>query len=230
MPDAGVVACITTLNEADTIGALVRGLRRVGAPSVIQDGGSDDATVLAALTAGAEAMSAESRLSLADGLQKALGEALVLYPEAQRFVTIDAGCSHDPADLPRLLSCDADVVIGSRFVPGAVYTGRPWRARLSRIAAVACNFAQPGMRVRDWTSGYRVYSRRAVEEMLEHRYQARMHGFQIEALARLGAAGMTIEEAPITYRAGRSSFSWSVAFEATSVWIHILNHIGWRRT
>lgn len=218
---------ITTLNEADTIGDLVRSLRLSGYYVIVSDGGSTDGTAMIAHEAGARVLTANERLPIADAIMA--GMRRVLDFDFARIVVMDAGGSHDVDDLARLLAVDADVVIGSRFVPGAQYHGRFWRALLSRLAAVLCNVAQPGANYHDWTSGFRVYNREAVEVILSSRYQTSMHTWQIETLARLGEAGMTIEEAPITYRAGRSSFSWSTVGDAVNVWLHLFNHVGWRR-
>lgn len=219
--------CITTYNEAATIAPLVWALRDQGHAVIVSDGGSADNTAMTAAAAGASTLEAAGRPPIADCLMRAF--RMALYSDHTRIAVMDAGGSHDPADLPRLLAVRADVVIGSRFVPGAEYVGRAWRAALSRLASLACNVAQPGAWHRDWTSGYRVYSRRAVEEVLSHTYRASMHAWQMETLAHLGAAGMSIVEAPITYRAGRSSVGLGTVYEATNVWLHIASHVGWRR-
>lgn len=219
------VVCITTLNEARTISPLVRQLCRQGHAVIVSDGGSDDDTDRAALLAGAHVLPSYRRLPIGPALVLALDRALL--QGYKRIVVMDAGGSHDPIDVARLLSYDADVVIGSRFVKGASYRGRPWRAVLSRLASVACNVAQPGAHYNDWTSGFRVYSRRAAQVVVRNHYRARMHAWQIETLARLGEAGMSVVEAPIRYTAGRSSFNLSVAREAFMVWLHMMNHIGY---
>lgn len=218
------IVCVTTFNEAATVGALIERLRAQEHGVIVSDGGSTDGTRERAKSAGAAAIGGEKRLPIREGLVRAF--RLALYSEADRIAVIDAGGSHDPADLPRLLEHDADVVIGSRFVPGAHYHGRAWRGTLSRAAGFVCNLCVSGAWVRDWSSGYRVYSRPAVEEILSHRYRASMHAWQMEALAHLVAAGLGIVEAPITYRAGRSSASLKTVYEATLVWSHMLHHLG----
>ena len=143
----------------------------------------------------------------------------------------DAGGSHDPAAAKSLLDVQtltgAEIVVGSRFVPGAIYRGEasPWRPLLSRVAASACNMAT-GARYFDWTSGYRVFTADALQELLDKFYHARMHGWQIEVLAQANAMGMHIVEWPIEYTAGRSSFNWRVAHEASNSWLHVFFHIG----
>lgn len=219
-----IVAVITTRNEAGSIGPLARALAAQGLPAIVVDAASTDGTALEAHWAGAHVIAA-GRRPIGPALMLGWREALAM--EASRIVQIDAGGSHDPADLPRLLAVDADLVVGSRFCPGGCHVGNPWRALLSRAAAAACNWAQSGARYADWTSGYRVLSARCARYLLDVPYRATMHGWQIETLARAGEAGLSIQEVPITYTAGRSSLNRAVAWEAFLVWNDLVHHIGW---
>ena len=153
--------------------------------------------------------------------------ALAEY-EPSYILQIDAGGSHDPAEARRMvraLDAGADVVIGSRFMPGAAYIGGTWRRRvMSQAAALACNVTQ-GAHVRDWTSGYRLFTADAAFALLQYKYWQRMHGWQIAVLARANALGLNVVEVPITYRAGRSSFNGKVALEAANTWLDIMHHI-----
>jgi len=123
------------------------------------------------------------------------------------------------------ITIQGDVVIGSRFVKGSRYTGRPRRALMSRVASMACNFAQPGAHWSDWTSGFRAFTAPALQALLGKRYFAKMHGWQIEVLAHAGHLGLEIAEAPISYRAGRSAFNRHIANEAFLVWLDIFFRI-----
>ena len=224
-----VGVCITTLNEADTIGDLVGRLRGMGYDVFIADGGSTDGTIGKACQAGAvvKRMGTTGRTPIGPCLRDAW--RMALQAGCTTIVQMDAGGSHQLEDLPVLLSTRADVVIGSRFVRGARYEGRFWRAILSEVAAVACNLVQSGPWVHDWTSGYRVYRAAAVRELLAHGYVASGHSFHLEALAYARRAGLTVAEVPITYRAGRSSFSWHSVNEAFLTWQHILHNVGGHR-
>ncbi len=226
----GVGVCITTLNEAATIGPLVRGLKDRGFQVFVVDGGSTDDTVNLAANECAQVHCVSDGYELWQrrpiGPCVQAGWHVALKAGCTRIVQMDAGGSHQIEDLPRLLNTRADVVIGSRFIEGAHYEGRFWRAILSEAAAVACNLAQSGPWVRDWTSGYRVYSERAIRELLAHNYVAQGHSFNLEVLARARFAKLSIAEVPITYRAGRSSFSWRSVNEAFFTWLHLLHNIG----
>lgn len=225
------VAVITAYNEEATIGALIDGLYGAGSNLVlIEDGGSTDTTVNRALLAGG-IVRAAGRRPIRDCLIDVWRSALDHH--ADRIVQIDAGGSHRTADMTQLLASSADLVIGSRFVKGSHYEGNPKRRVLSRLAGIACNLALPGACWADWTSGYRVLSRAAAEYLVQQPYKATMHGFQIEVLAHAARAGLRIEEVPITYVAGRSSFNTKVAREAFGVWWRLMkgreNPVNWAK-
>lgn len=150
---------------------------------------------------------------------------------------IDAGRSHCPDDARQILGAaehiPADVVIGSRFLPGARYDnirGPLLRPVATRFAAWMMNYAQDGANWSDWTSGYRYFNRRALELLLKRTYLTGMHTWQIEVLAYAGEMGLKIVEEPIWYTAGRSSFSWTMARDAFRVWRHVLQDVGWVRS
>lgn len=225
-------AVITTLNEGDTIGALVETLRSQAFEVIVIDDASEDDTQAAAFNAGADVVvtGVMGRRGIAHCLMRAWRRALRLG--AKRIVQLDAGDSHDPMQARLLVDTlvvgDADMVIGSRFRPGASYDnsqGRWSRPYMSRACAAACNWAT-GAHYTDWTSGYRAFTAQAAHDLLEYDYLSKMHGWQIEVLARANAAGMRIVEQPISYVAGRTSFNLAVANEAINAYLQVLHHIG----
>lgn len=215
-----MVVIIPALNEAGTIGGLVKSLKEAGRDVIVVNDGSSDGTGLLAAMNGARVVDhTETRgikASILDGFRLAMSDGL-----NRRFAVMDAGGSHDPNQLGRLENINADIVIGSRFCPGAEYIGNPKRARASRIAAAAMNFASH-RKITDWTSGYRIYSRAAVGALMYRNYYATGHAFQIEALTLAIRVGLlTIGEAPITYRAGRSSLRWNSIEQAAFLWLEM---------
>jgi dolichol-phosphate mannosyltransferase len=135
------------------------------------------------------------------------------------FVEMDADLSHDPAQLPDLLGglAGADLVIGSRYVPGgSIPNWAPHRRLLSeagnRYAAVAL-----GMRVRDLTSGFRAYSAATLQDLDLDRIRADGYGFQIEMAFRAHRRGRLVTEVPIRFVdrvAGQSKMSMRIVVEA----------------
>lgn len=219
------VTVITTRNEGATVGTLVHAMRRHGHVIVV-DAASEDDTVERARRAGAVVLG-KHRMPIGPALMT--GWRAALGAGATRVIQIDAGGSHDPLEAYRLWATlrQADIVVGSRFLPCSDYTGGPWwRPVGSRMAARACNLVQ-GSKLTDWTSGFRAFRAEALRVLLRHQYQAQMHGWQIEVLARALDSELLVKEVPITYRAGRSSFDLAVAREAVRVW-HWMANDHWR--
>lgn len=220
---------ITTRNEALSIYELVRSFTRYGWSVYVVDDASSDRTVLLALMAGARVFKHEARVGIGPSLME--GWRAAREDGHSAVLQIDAGGSHRPNECLKFLdaaNAGADLVIGSRFMAGASYlnfSGNWYRPLLSQAATMAMNYAQWGAQYTDWTSGYRYFSGRALDVLLEKKYMASMHGWQMEVLAYAGEAGLKIVEVPITYRAGRSSFNRKVAWEAVMTFLHVMHHV-----
>jgi glycosyltransferase involved in cell wall biosynthesis len=137
----------------------------------------------------------------------------------QVLVQIDADLSHDPAVLPTLLSAlddGADLVIGSRYVPGGSVPHWPMHRRaLSRYGNWYTSFAlRTG--VKDATAGYRAYRAEMLRKVRYDTTRAVGYGFQIELAYRVWRAGGRIVEVPITFTdrtRGHSKMSARIAAE-----------------
>ena len=118
-----------------------------------------------------------------------------------RFILeMDGGFSHDPEAIPRFIEAmekGVDFAAGSRFAPGGSYTGRMSRYLISRGGTVLANLLL-GTRMRDMTSGFECFSRRAMEEVLSRGVRSRGHFFQTEI--RYMLHGWYWVEIPIRYR------------------------------
>ena len=134
-------------------------------------------------------------------------------------VTMDAGLSHDPDAIPSFQArADADLVIGYRIrregVPlfrVALSQGANWLMNLSLERRFV---PWGGAGLRDCTSGYRMYSRRAYELLLAAPLRCRAFDFHIEALSYVYRAGLSIAEVPISYRFTNSSLRREIVVEA----------------
>lgn len=225
-----IAVCITTYNEEASIASLVKEFAVFGPDwyrvYLVDDGSTDD-TVLEAFNAGAhKVFQTGGKWGIGPSLMHAWGMALEDDPF--KIIQIDAGGSHDPRDILSLAHAGhgADLVIGSRFLDRSNYTGRPVRSLMSRLAGIACNWAV-GSNIKDWTSGYRIFSPRLVRALLQVPYTCKMHGWQIEVLGRALELGVVVREAPISYIAGRSSFNFKIAREAFVAWRRLIGEIGW---
>jgi dolichol-phosphate mannosyltransferase len=117
-------------------------------------------------------------------------------------VEIDADGSHDPAELPRMLelaAAGADLVIGSRWIPGGgVSNWSKTRQAISRAGNRYSRFML-GSRVRDITAGFRVFRAQTLRLLLEEPTSSQGYCFQIEMAWHAERAGLTIREHPITF-------------------------------
>jgi len=124
-------------------------------------------------------------------------------PKTWAVVEMDADLSHDPRLLPSLIEPFAqgtDVVVASRKVPGG---GVPdWSFRRRLVSSTANLMVKTILRigVNDSTSGYRSFSRKALEKIEFQTLTSEGFGFQIETLTRAKRAGLTIREVPMIFR------------------------------
>ncbi|TDA32867.1 MAG: polyprenol monophosphomannose synthase [Hadesarchaea archaeon] len=117
------------------------------------------------------------------------------------IITMDADLSHDPSYLPELIKAvkKHDLVIGSRYVAGGKVLGwSPYRIAVSRFANLLGRLTIRGS-IRDFTSGYRVYRKKAFREIVKGGTKAGGYAFQLEALCRAARMGLKFGEVPITF-------------------------------
>lgn len=203
-----VAVIIPAYNEAATVERVVEAVRAAGPfDPVVVDDGSTDATPRVARRAGARVLPLPTNLGIGGAVQTGLRYARDTgYAVA---VQVDADGQHDPCDIPALLAAveeaGADLAVGSRFLGVGDY--RPPLAR-----ALGMRFFRGLVRlwvrdIRDTTSGFRAFSRRAIELF------ARVYPIdypEVEALVIAHRAGLRIVEVPVAMRArqaGRSSIT-----------------------
>jgi dolichol-phosphate mannosyltransferase len=128
---------------------------------------------------------------------------------------IDAGYSHQPSDAPRLLEKmleGYDCVFGSRFCRGGRITDSSFKRKvISRGGTLLANLLL-GTRLKDMTSGFELFSRGALQYVLEQGIHSRGHFFQTEIKAYCHA--FRIAEVPIHYRAASASVNNGVLKDA----------------
>jgi dolichol-phosphate mannosyltransferase len=149
------------------------------------------------------------------GFHRALGEG------AELILEMDADFSHDPAYLPRLLDAarTADLVIGSRYVPGGGVTEwGPLRRVISRGGSAYSRIVL-GLEIRDLTGGFKCFRRPVLEAIDLDAVSARGYAFQVEMTYRAIRAGFRVVEVPIVFRERRVGASkMSRAIVAEAIW------------
>ena len=138
------------------------------------------------------------------------------------ILEMDADFSHDPAFLPDIVAeaereGGADVVVGSRYVEGGGTIN--WGLGRQLISRAGGHYARLilGLGVRDPTSGFVCYRRRALEQIDLDRVGSSGYGFQIEMKYRAQQAGLRLAEVPIVFedrRTGQSKMSRAIVIEA----------------
>jgi dolichol-phosphate mannosyltransferase len=222
MPGALVV--VPTYNERENLPTLVAGLMKHASVSVLvvddhsPDGTGDIADALAREHRGRmEVMHRTGKRGLGrsyvDGLRHAIQQPVDLVCQ------MDADLSHDPAQMPALLqgAANADVVIGSRYIPGGRIVNWPKRRQLlSRFANLYIRTVTR-LTAHDCTSGYRCWRRDALAALPLDRFVSDGYSFLVEMLYRASRDGRRIGEVPITFverRLGESKLSRAILLES----------------
>jgi dolichol-phosphate mannosyltransferase len=229
---------LPTYNEAENLESMVAAVREhlpAGSRVLVVDDSSPDGTGeiadrLAADDADLEVLHRPLKEGLGRAYVEGFGRALA--GGADLIAQMDADFSHDPADLPRLLTAtaDADLALGSRYVPGGgVEDWGPIRRLISRGGSFYARTIL-GLRVRDLTGGFKVFRRSLLERLDLETISAQGYTFQVETTYRAIRAGARVVEVPIVFRdrqLGRSKMSSRIVAEA--VWrVPAMRLRGWR--
>jgi dolichol-phosphate mannosyltransferase len=139
------------------------------------------------------------------------------------LMEMDSDLSHDPADIPRLLKGideGADLVIGSRYVPGGSIPHWPWHRRALSKYGNRYSASMLGIDVRDMTAGFRAYRADMVARLDIDSVRADGYGFQVEMTYFVAQAGGRIVEVPIKFVdrvRGTSKMSTNIVVEAMAL-------------
>lgn len=206
---------IPTYNEAGTIRTLIEQVEMQGVDSVLivddrsTDGTLDILSELQQQYGNIEVHVRPGKLGFASAVRDGMRLALQSF-SFNRLITMDADLSHNPADIPRLLAVDSDVVVGSRYTRGGRVEGwSRYRHLLSRGASVLTNLILR-LGVKDVTSGFKAYQRLVIEHIVAESRAPGIGEFQVETLWIARRHGFSIREVPIVFReraAGRSKLS-----------------------
>ena len=221
---ADLLVVIPTYNEAGSIAAIVARTRAAipEADILIVDDASPDGTGDIADTLAADDAVSVLHRPGKDGLGQAYlaGFALALDRGYPYIAEMDADGSHDPAELPAMLAIardGADLVIGSRWVPGGSVHNWPWlRRAISRGGNWYSRFVL-GSRIRDITAGFRVFRAASLAQLTTRTVSSQGYCFQVELAWRVERSGGTVVEHPIAFverENGRSKMHAGIVTEA----------------
>lgn len=216
---------LPTYNELDNIVQVLTAVRSASPDTdvlVVDDGSPDGTADLADAQAARLGQITVLRRPRKQGLGSAYrdGFAWGLAREYEILIEMDADLSHDPEDLPRLISAveaGADLAIGSRYIPGGSVRGWSRHRRALSMCGNAYARLALGIVVRDMTSGFRAYKGDALSKVPLGEVTADGYGFQIEMVREVALMGGRIIEVPICFAertAGRSKMSGHIVVEA----------------
>jgi len=188
-----IVACIPAYNEELTIAKVVLKAKKYVDKVIICDDGSTDMTAEIAEACGAEVIRHERNMGYGAAIGSLFRRARDV--RADIMVTLDADGQHDPDYIPRLIEPvmrgEADIVIGSRFLAGEADIPAYRRIGIKIINWVA---GRGSNKTLDTQSGFRAYSRKAVEAILPTEMGM---GVSTEILLRAEERGLKVKEVPV---------------------------------
>ena len=219
---------LPTYNEADNLEQFVAAvLPELGAAAsdhhvlIVDDSSPDGTGRIADELAGRLPQVEVLHRPAKEGLGRAYiaGFEHALAAGADLLMEMDSDFSHDPRDLPRVVSAarDADLVLGSRYVPGGHV--EDWGRARRLVSRGGSWYARTILRVpvRDLTGGFKCFRREVLETLGFTQVHADGYGFQIEMTYRALKAGFRVREIPIVFRdrrAGSSKMTARIAAEA----------------
>jgi len=221
------VVLIPTYNEAASISALLIELEDLAVDVIVIDDNSPDLTAIIVKN-----LKMPHVRVIDHGKKGGIGPAYVLAMQEsveskyEKIATMDADGSHLVSDLSAMLdsSQDADVVMGTRWIPGASVSN--WSFGRKRLSKFGTWYARKCLALpyKDLTGGLRVYDRRMLEMIDLDTIKSNGYCFQIEMINRLHLGGAKIKEVPIHFierHGGVSKMSRSIVIEAfirVSIW------------
>jgi len=234
--DLRVTVVIPTYNEADNLPAIAAAVFRLGIPGLqllivddqSPDGSGEVADRLAAQMNDATSGERPTMVVIHRQGKGGLGTAYVagmnraLADGADYVVQMDADFSHSPEYIPQMLgvmlATDADVVIGSRYVPGGTLDERWswWRRFMSWWANLYSRMIL-GLRVRDMTAGFKLWRRQALLDIGLENVRSNGYSFQVEMAYLCERLGFRLVEIPIHFedrRIGQSKLDVPVKIES----------------
>lgn len=216
---------IPTYNEKENIEKMINGIFSLEIEElgvVVVDDNSPDGTGKIV----AEISSREPRVQIIHREKKmGLGTAYLegfrfaLEKGAEHFFEIDADFSHDHKIIPIFLDNikNADLVVGSRYIPGGKTINWDWKRKLISYFGNVYARTVLGVPIRDLTTGYKCYRREVVEYLSAKNIDSVGYIFQVETSYIAHKNGFKIKEIPITFnerQLGKSKFSLKIIWES----------------
>ena len=206
-----VAVVLPTYMEAKNIGTLIPTIKGVVSrvtenfDVIVVDDDSPDGTARAAEALGSHVLIRRNERGLGSAIRAGIREAL--SRGADVIITMDADWQHNPQHIPRLINAcleGADIALGSRRIPGGQLEMGLFRGLISlgakKLSSIALRLG-----VKDPTSGFRAYDRRAAEEVLA--LKTKGYVFQVDCLRLARERGLRVVEVPVSFESRRLGVS-----------------------
>jgi dolichol-phosphate mannosyltransferase len=219
---------LPTYDERDNLAPIVAGIRHAldeAAPDhvvlVVDDSSPDGTGEMADRLAASDDQVRVLHRARKEGLGQAYiaGFRTALAEGAALVLEMDADFSHDPAHLPAMIAAarDADLVLGSRYVPGGEV--HDWGRMRRLVSRGGCWYARTvlSVPVRDLTGGFKCFRREVLEALDLDRIRSQGYAFQVELTYQALQRGFRVKEIPIAFtdrRVGQSKMSRRIVLEA----------------
>jgi dolichol-phosphate mannosyltransferase len=232
-----VIVVVPTFNERENIEALISQILKqpLDLQLIVVDDNSPDGTgeILDKLAAADQRIHVLHRTNERGRASAGIAgfKQALTHSDAEFIVEMDADFSHNPDDLPALVSAakDADIGIGSRYVPGGGQKNcLPRNILFSRVINWV-NRKMLGVRAKDASGGFKCYRRKVLETIDLDNYIAREFSVGVETLMKCQKYGFKFQEIPIIFvnrSAGRSKANLRVLIEypisVLKLWLRLM--------
>ena len=193
------LAIIPAYNEESSIAKVILRTRRYVDDVIVCDDGSTDMTFMITKAVGARVVRHAERRGKGEAFRALSKEVMELRPDI--IVALDGDGQHDPDEIPMLMkpieTGSGDIVVGSRYVDGGKMDAPLYR----RFGLRVINFLfkkVAGVHISDTQSGFRAYSRKAFDFLVQ--CDARGYGIEGEQLVLAAKNGLRVMEVPISVK------------------------------
>ncbi|MHC4800014.1 MAG: glycosyltransferase family 2 protein [Planctomycetota bacterium] len=224
-----ILVIIPCYNEEATVRELAETVRQYADVCIVDDGSTDRTSEILKRIDGIHVITHKKNTHIPTAIKD--GMSYAVSNEYHFAVTMDAGFSHHPKALPQFFQqTDRDIIIGSRTEKVDVPL---YRKIISWLGAKVVNygiseswfdFRGPG--IKDTTSGFRMYSKGAMERIVSSHLRSKSFDFHMEALSIVFRTGGTIKEIPIKYTYSNTSFNLRVFRQAIAFGYDLLKTKG----
>ena len=221
-----VIACIPAYSEEHTIASVIVKAQKHVDKIIVCDDGSKDMTAEIAEKLGAVVVKHDRNRGYGAALATLFEKAR--EADADIMVTLDGDGQHNPDDMPKLIapliSGDADIAIGSRFLDaGGEETPRYRKIGVKAITNISNSVSYP--KLTDAQSGFRAYNKKAFNSIIPSETQM---GVSTEILMKASQLGLRVKEVPIKISYAGNTSTHNPIYQGLDVILSTIKHLSIR--